>query len=291
MVQLLINIIVTFCVLLLIGYSFRYIYSTLRFFHLAHAVTLTLGAYFVFQMSIRWGWPFWVSTIVSVFSGVLLMLLCHLLLYRPLKKRNAEGWQMMVSSLGVYVVLQNVVSLIWGDTRVTIKSWEVAVGHEILGGFVTNVQIITVVVCLLLVSLVFILGRLTNSGQKIQAVGSSAAVSSILGISSDSAIAFSMAIGTAMMAVAGILIAADVDMTPTMGFDWLLYGVVAMIIGGMGRMRHILLGALLLATAQHLSAYLLDSKWMNATAYVILIILLCFRPYGLSGRGAKKTDV
>ena len=93
------------------------------------------------------------------------------------------------------------------------------------------------------------------------------------------------------MACAGILVAADVDMTPTMGFDWLLYGVVAMIIGGMGRTRYMVLGALLLATAQHLAAFFLDSKWMNATAYIILIVFLCFRPYGFSGRRLKKTEV
>ena len=93
------------------------------------------------------------------------------------------------------------------------------------------------------------------------------------------------------MACAGILIASDVDMTPTMGFDWLLYGVVAMIIAGTGKTRYLVLASLLLATAQHLSAYFFDSKWMNATAYVILIIFLYFRPYGFSGRKIKKTEV
>ena len=94
-----------------------------------------------------------------------------------------------------------------------------------------------------------------------------------------------------MAAIAGILIAADIDMTPTMGFDWLMYGVVAMIIGGMGKMRHLVLGALLLAAAQHLSAYFFDSKWMNATAYIILVAFLYFRPYGFSGKKLKKTEI
>ena len=100
-----------------------------------------------------------------------------------------------------------------------------------------------------------------------------------------------IAIGSALMACAGILIAADIDMTPTMGFDWLMYGVVAMIIGGMGKMRYMILGALLLATAQQLSAYFLDSKWMNATAYIILVVFLYFRPFGFSGKKLKKTEV
>lgn len=76
-----------------------------------------------------------------------------------------------------------------------------------------------------------------------------------------------------------------------MGFNWLLYAVVAMTIGGMGKMRHLILGSLLLASAQVSVAYFFDSKWMNATAYIILIVFLYFRPYGFSGRKLKKTEI
>ncbi len=111
----------------------------------------------------------------------------------------------------------------------------------------------------------------TAIGQKIKAVSSNPELSSILGISKSQAVIWSFVLGSGLAACAGILIAADTDMIPTMGFNWLLYAVVAMIIGGLGKMRFMLLGALLLATAQHLSAYFLDSKWMNATAFIILI--------------------
>lgn len=198
---------------------------------------------------------------------------------------------MMVVSLGIYVVLQNMVSIIWGDKRVSMKSWDVSVGLEILGGYITNVQIITIIVCILFVSLVYLSGRFMNSGKRIQAVASNQEMSSILGISSYSTISYSMAIGASMMATAGILIALDVDITPGMGFDWLLYGVVAMIIAGTGRFHYLVFGTLLLATLQQLSAYFFDSKWMNATAYIILVIFLYFRPFGFSGKKLKKTEV
>lgn len=291
MVQLLINSIVSFSILLLIGYSFNYVYSTIRFFHLAHAISLTFGAYISFQFYVLLGCPLWLSVIISVAIGVALMLLCHVLLYRPLLKREFAGWKMMVVSLGIYVVLQNIVSIIWGDKRVSMKLWDVSVGHEFLGGYISNVQIITIIVCILFVSLVYLSGRLMNSGKKIQAVASNQEMSSILGISSNSTISYSMAMGTSMMAIAGILVASDVDITPGMGFDWLLYGVVAMIIGGMGKMRYMIFGAFLLAAAQQLSAYYFDSKWMNATAYIILVIFLYFRPFGFSGKKLKKTEV
>ena len=291
MAQLLINIIVAFGCILLIGYSFRCIYSTLKFFHLAHAVTLALGGYLVYEFSISCGMPLAVAIILSVLGGVLTMLSVYFLLYKHGERKHLASWKMMVISLGIYVVLQNVISMVWGDTRLSLRTWDVSVGYEIMNGYITKTQIITILVSVALVASGQLFISKTTIGKKMNAVAANPEMSAVLGISNNSMMAFSIALGTALMACAGILIAADVDMTPTMGFDWLLYGVVAMIIGGMGRMRYMVLGALLLATAQHLSAYFLDSKWMNATAYIILIIFLCFRPYGFSGRKLKKTEV
>ena len=79
------------------------------------------------------------------------MLLCYQLFYRTLQKKEIESWKMMVVSLGIYVILQNIVSIIWGDKRVSMKSWEVLVGHEIMGGFITDVQIISIAVCSIVV--------------------------------------------------------------------------------------------------------------------------------------------
>ena len=291
MAQLLINIIVAFGNILLIGYSFRCIYSTLRFFHLAHAVSLALGGYLVYELSIYCGMPLAVAIILSVLGGVIIMLSVYFLLYKHGEQKHLASWKMMVVSLGIYVVLQNVISMVWGDTRLSLRTWDISVGYEIMNGYITKTQIITILVSVALAALGQLFISETTIGKKMNAVAANPELSAVLGISNDSVMAFSIVIGTALMACAGILIAADVDMTPTMGFDWLLYGVVAMIIGGMGRMRYMVLGASLLATAQHLGAFFLDSKWMNATAYIILIVFLCFRPYGFSGRRLKKTEV
>lgn len=291
MSQLLINNIVTFVNILLIGYSFRCIYSTLRFFHLAHAVSLALGGYLVYEFSIICGMPLAAAVIVSVLGGITTMLSVYYICYKQGERKHLESWKMMVISLGVYVVLQNVISMIWGDTRLSLRTWDVSVGYEIMGGYITKTQIISVIVSMFLIMIIQLFVSTTTIGGKTKAVATNPEMSTVLGISNNSVRAFSIVIGSALMACAGILIAADIDMTPTMGFDWLMYGVVAMIIGGMGKMRHMILGALLLATAQHLSAYFFDSKWMNATAYIILVVFLYFRPYGFSGKRIKKTEV
>lgn len=289
--QVLFLVIYKFTILFVVSQSFYIVYSTLKFFHISHAISLTLGAYITYLVSIQQGLPLWVAVPVSVISGVLLMLAVNQWIYKPLQKRKPESWQMMIASLGLYVVLQNIVSIVWGDSTLSFRTWEVKQGHEFLGAYITDVQIVTIVASGVLLAASWLFLERTNIGQQIKAVSSNPELSTIFGISKNKAIVWSFAIGAGLAACAGILIAADTDMTPTMGFNWLLYAVVAMIIGGMGKMRYLLLGCLLLASAQHLAAYYLDSKWMNATAYIILIAFLYFRPYGFSGKRIKKAEI
>lgn len=291
MAQTVLNILMSFSLFVLISQSFLLVYSTNRFFHISHAITLTFGAYITYFIGIQQGLPLWLAVTVSIVAGVLLMLAVNQWIYKPLQKRKPESWQMMIASLGLYVVLQNIVSIVWGDSTLSFRTWEVKQGHEFLGAYITDVQIVTIVASGVLLAASWLFLERTNIGQQIKAVSSNPELSTIFGISKNRAVVWSFVIGTGLAACAGILIAADTDMTPTMGFNWLLYAVVAMIIGGMGKMRYLLLGCLLLASAQHLAAYYLDSKWMNATAYIILIAFLYFRPYGFSGKRIKKAEI
>lgn len=289
--QIIINILYNAFIFLVLSKSFEMIYRVMGFFHMAHAVSLTYGAYLVFTGSILFALPLWLSIVLSVVVIVLIMVLVNDGIYQPNVKRGVEGWKLMIVSLGVYVVFQNIVSLIWGDSTLTFRTWPVISGHSIVGGVITDVQIITIAVSALLLFTVWWLLEKTNIGISLKATASNAVLSSIFGIRREVVAKYSMAVGSALMACAGILIAADMDMTPTMGFDWLMYGVVAMIIGGMGKLRYMIFGAFLLAAAQQLSAFFFDSKWMNATAYIILVIFLYFKPFGFSGKKLKKTEV
>ncbi len=289
--QLLTNILLSTTIYLFIAYSFSILYQTLNFFHIAHAISLTLGAYLVYTLNIMFGLPLFVAVSVAVVGVIVLMLLLNRLVYQSLQRLKVESWQMLIVSLGGYVILQNTISMLWGDSTLSFRTWEVKQGHQFLGAYITDVQIITVIVSIGLLVLSWLFLEKTNIGKQIKAVSSNPELSEILGISKQKAVSWSIVLGSTLASCAGILIASDTDMTPTMGFNWLLYAVVAMIIGGMGKMRYLLLGALLLASAQHLSAYYLDSKWMNATAFIILIVFLYFKPYGFSGKRLKKANI
>jgi len=289
--QFIIEILYYQAVLLIISVGFSLIYSLQRFINFVQAFSISLSAYIVYTMVIKCNLPITLAVFISIIVSAVLAIIIDWLVLSYFEKKGTKIWQMMIASLGIYVVLQNVISMVWGDSTLSFRTWEVKVGHNIMGAYITDVQIITIVTCLALLALMWLFMEKTTIGKQVKAVSSNPNLSGILGLSKDRVIMWGVGIGTALVAVAGILIAADTDMTPTMGFNWLLYGVVALTVGGLGKIRYLVLGALILAIAQHLAAFYLDSKWMNATAYIILIVFLYFRPYGFSGKQLKKSSL
>ncbi len=198
---------------------------------------------------------------------------------------------LMISSLGLYIVLQNVISLLWGNDTKSLKLGEIKAGYEVFGAYITDIQIIMIIVCFVLFVVFVMIMKYSRVGRNIRTVASNPQLSNIMGIPSNRVTLWAFGVGSALAAVAGILIAFDTDMTPTMGFDWLLYGVVAMIIGGMDSNWGLAGGALLLATLQHLVAYYIGSQWMDAITYIILILFLIWKPLGFSGKQLKKIEI
>jgi len=233
----------------------------------------------------------WIAVPLSIVCTIGIVLLIEIILFKRLRKQGATAMIQMIASLGLYVLLQNVISMIWGNNIKTIRTGEVKAGNEFLGAYITDIQIITIAACLTLFTACILFMKHSRTGRNIRAVASNPELSNIIGINSDKVILQAFGIGSALAATAGILIAFDTDMRPTMGFNWLLYGVVAMIIGGVGSNLGLAGGALLLATAQHLAAYYIGSQWMDAVAYIILILFLIAKPLGFSGKRLKKIEI
>lgn len=289
--QLIANIFITTLLYLLLANSFSLIYYPTRFFHIAHAAIITSAAYITFLFVNQLSLPFTVAISAAIVGAVCIGLLCEILFYRSMRKRNAPAFAYLIASIGLYTVLQNCISLFFGDDTKVLMTGEVAVGNEIFGAHITNIQVVIIFVSALLFITTNLFLQLTSVGKSIRAVSSNPQLCAIYGIDSNKIILIAFGIGSALASVAGILSAMDTHMTPTFGFSLLLYGVVAMIIGGVRSTKGAVVGALLVATAQHLAAYYIDTKWMNAVTYIILILFLIWRPLGFSGIRLRKVEI
>jgi branched-chain amino acid transport system permease protein len=289
--QLLLNALLAGSITILIAVSFSLIYQTTRFFHFAHAVVFTSGAYFTFLFYRLLGLPIVIAIPIAVGLSSLLGCSMEIGIYKNLRKKNTTPMVLLLASLGLYIVLQNTISMGFGDDTKSIRSGVVREGLPVFGARITPIQIVIIITSVLLVISVAFWLKKTKMGKAMRAVANDAELALISGIDSDKVILWTFGIGSALAGVAGILVALDVDMTPTMGMNALMMGVVAVIIGGVGSIPGVALGALLLGLAQHLGVWKISSQWQDAIAFVILFVFLLIRPQGFLGRKVKKAEV
>ena len=290
MSQLIANIIFLFSFYLLISISYYIIYDLTKFYHIAHAVVISYGAYAVYFLTNNFSFSFSLSVIIGILFSVCLGFLCEILIYRQMRKRNVAVQSYLIASIGLYNIFQNCISLYFGDDTKIINPIEVSVGYQVFGAYITQIQLTTIAVsCFVFITINLFL-KFTDSGKSIRAIANNPELSNIYGISSNKYIFIAFGIGSAIAGATGILSAMDTNMTPTFGFKIFFYGVVVMIIGGVGSFKGLLFSSIILAIAQNLVGYFLDTKWMDTTTYIILIGFLLWKPLGFSGKKLKKLE-
>ena len=127
--QILSNILITLSIFLLIANSYSLIYYTTKFFHIAHAVVISSGAYFVFLFANKFSIHFTVSVALAIVSATILGASCEVFVYRQMRKRNVHTLAYLIASIGLYVVLQNCTSLFFGDDPKIISISECNTDH------------------------------------------------------------------------------------------------------------------------------------------------------------------
>jgi len=289
--QVMLNAIVSASVILMVGVGFALVFRTARFFHFAHGIFFTIGAYLAFLFKAILGLPLALSALLAAGGAACLGALVELAVYRPLRTKRASPLVLLLASLGVYVVLQNAVSLAFGDDTKSIRSGTVSEGFEVLGARITPIQATTVCASVVLVGVLVCLMRGTRFGKAMRAVADDPELARISGIASDRVLLLTVAAASALAGVAGVLVALDVDMTPTMGMNALMLSVVAVVVGGGRTITGVMLGAILLGFAQHLAAWTLGARWQEATALLVLLAFLLVKPHGFLGATAAKASV
>lgn len=289
--QLIANIFITFAIYLLVSVSIILIYSTIKTILLSHASLITLGPYIYYSLHNQYDYNIYISILFTiVLSGAIGAFLFHFI-YMPLYKKAYSYFVLLISSIGIYAIISNLIILIWNNDTKIMVSGPINVGHLLFGAYISTIQIIIIIVSTVIFAGINILYFKTKYGCQIRAITSNVQLAAIFGINTNKLTFRAFAISSGLAAIAGILVAYDTGLNPTMGFNILLYGVVAMIIGGVGSMWGLVGGALLLATAQHLGAYYIGNQWMDVIAYMILILFLIWKPLGFSGQRLKKTEI
>jgi len=289
--QFVINGIVAGALYSLVALGFSLIFSTARFFHFAHGALYCVAAYLAYFYASVLGWPLWVAIPCAVGGCAFLGGLVELAVYRPLRHRRASSDILLVASLGLFIALQNLISLAFGDATKLLRSGPIKEGVLFLGARITPIQIGTVIAAAICITVLDSVLRFSGAGKKIRAVADDSELGQILGVDTDRVVLGVFTSGSLLAGVAAILAGFDSDITPLMGFSALFMSVVAAIVGGVGSIGGAALGGLLVGLTQQFVAATLSTRWQEVCVFVLLIVFLIVRPEGILGKPLGKAKI
>jgi len=288
--QLLINGIIAGSIYALVASGFSLIYSTNRFLNLAHGTMVTVSAYFLYLLFSIWGVNFYLAGLLTVAFGAFIGWLSYVGFYKQLKRKKASNAVLLIASIGLLILLENLMLMIFGADVKSLGFLEIRKGYEIWGAIITGLQIVIVVSVFILLLLVFLFVRYSKLGKTMRAVADNPSLANILGINSDKISQYSFAIGSGIAGFAAILIALEQNIEPVMGMTLIIKGFTGAIIGGVTSLPGAILGSYLLGLVENFGIWYLPSGYKDAIAFVLLFVFLVFRPNGILGikKGVKE---
>jgi branched-chain amino acid transport system permease protein len=281
----------------LVALGYTMVYGILELINFAHGEIVMVGALVsvtVLAALSAAGVPVALALPLALAAAVAVCMTTGVLVervaYRPL--RNAPRLAPLITAIGMSIVLQNLAMIVWGRQYLSFPPVLDIQIYELHGATITNVQILIVAVAGITMAGLLLLVQRTRLGRAMRATAQNREVAGLMGVDVNRVIAATFAVGSALAAVAGLLIAAYYGIAHyNMGFMLGLKAFSAAVLGGIGNITGALLGGLLLGVIESLGAgYIgdltggfLGSHYQDIFAFLILILVLIFRPSGLLG--------
>ncbi|MEO8970364.1 MAG: branched-chain amino acid ABC transporter permease [Ktedonobacteraceae bacterium] len=259
-----------------------------NYINFAYGDLLTFGVYVAFVANQHFGLNIWIGLVLAVIATAILAWLINLFILRPFTNRGTSPIIMLVVTLGVSLILQNVILAIFTEQ---FQNYTVNTGKPLsIGPFLfTPLQLGIIGLAIVTMLGVHILLRYTRLGKAMRAVSDSPELARISGINTRLIVNAVWLIAGGLGGLSGVVLALNTaTFTPTIGFGFLFVIFAAVILGGIGHPYGAIVGALIVGIATEMSAAFINSEYKVAIALVILIIALLIRPQGIfasRGRG------
>ena len=287
--QYLINGISIGSVYAIIALGYTMVYGIAKMLNFAHGDIIMVGAYISFCVTNYLGLPAFVSVITAMAVCTLLGIIIEKLAYMPL--RGTPSLAVLITAIGVSYFLQNGAQLIWGSAPknfasiVPLKPLFLADGALVITGEV----IVTILASVLIMVGLTLFTTKTKIGKAMRAVSEDRAAAQLMGISVNNTISMTFAIGSALAAVAGVLLCSTVPtLQPTTGAMPGIRAFTAAVFGGIGSIPGAMLGGILLGIIETFSKKYISTQFSDAIVFAVLILILLVKPAGLLGKQIQE---
>ncbi|HUF88205.1 MAG TPA: branched-chain amino acid ABC transporter permease [Thermohalobaculum sp.] len=282
LLQLFVNGVINGSHYALLGIGFGLIFATTRIVHFAYGPIFTFAAYVGWYVAGSLGLPVWLGLLAAIAGGLGLGLLSYVAVYRPLELRNAPVLVPLIASLGLYIVIENLVGVFFGSGVRVVEDLDY--GIYFLGPvFFTSIHVWQIVSLVVVGGALWSFLRLTRYGKAILAMTDDPEMARVIGIDTFRIALLVFAIGSAVSAVPAMLILLKDGASTHMGFAAVFMAFVAVIVGGVGSLKGAAAGGFLLGLVQSLGLWQIPTEWQASIAFVVLYLMILLRPEGLFG--------
>ena len=272
----------------LIALGYTMVYGIAKMLNFAHGDIIMVGGYVVFfAMSSSWC-PTWLVIVFGIVACTVLGVVIEKIAYKPL--RSMPSLTVLITAIGVSYFLQNAALLLFKSNTRTFKSVTENLPDLKLGGLViTSETIVTISVTVVLMIALTLFVNKTKMGKAMRAVSEDKEAAELMGISVNKTITLTFAIGSALAAVAGVLLCSNFHaLSPYTGSMPGIKAFVAAVFGGIGSIPGAMVGGILLGVIENLSKGYISTQLSDAIVFLVLILVLLVKPTGIFGKKINK---
>lgn len=285
--QIIMNGIISGSIYALIAIGYTMIYGIGKFINFAHGEVFMAGAFSYYLLHIQIGVPILPAVAVSVILVSLLGVLIEKIAYR--RFRDTSRFIPLINTIGISIFLQSLFLMLFGVNTKSLKTnFQFEEGFSIFNAKITSIQIIIIAATAVSALLLFLFLKKTKFGKALRATSEDREIASILGININMTISGTFAIGSALAAIAGILIGYDQNISPTMGITTGIKAFTAAVLGGIGNIPGAVAGGIAIGMIETYAALYISSGYKEAIIFLILLSLLFFRPNGIFTSKVRK---
>ena len=269
----------------IIALGYTMVYGIARMLNFAHGDIIMVGGFTVFTIVTTMGGSPVVGILASVVVCTVLGVTIERVAYRPL--RDASPLAVLITAIGVSYLLQNVALLIFGSNARQFTSVITVPALKLAGGklSISSVTIVTILSCIVIMAALMTFINKTKMGQAMLAVSEDRGAATLMGINVNRTISVTFAIGSALAAVAGVLLcSAYPSLSPYTGSMPGIKAFVAAVFGGIGSIPGAFIGGILLGIIENLAKAYISSQLSDAIVFSVLIIVLLVKPTGILGK-------
>ncbi|MBP8717742.1 MAG: branched-chain amino acid ABC transporter permease [Candidatus Caldatribacteriota bacterium] len=274
--------------LIAIGYTM--VYGILRLINFAHGEIFMLAPYFLYFGFLIFHLPWWVSVVIAIALTSLTGMLTEKIAYRPL--RDAPRVSVLISAIGVSFFLQNLAIVVFSGIPKSVHRPEFFTKIFQLGDIrIQSTLFASIGISIIVLSLLIYIVYRTKTGLAMRAISTDIETSRLMGIEVNKAISVTFIIGSALAAVGGILWSQRFpQLFPTMGMIPGLKAFIAAVVGGIGSIPGAMFGGFILGMSEILFVTFFPgfSGYRDAFVFLILILILLFKPDGILGKKVQE---